>query len=141
MAGLVVNERVTIPESELSESFARSSGPGGQNVNKVATKVELRWSPDESAALSEADRALLRVKLASRLTVAGELVVTSDRTRDQVRNREDARAKLVELVSAALQRPKRRKPTRPTRSSRERRLSGKKRRGDVKRGRGPVDDG
>ena len=138
MADLVVNERVTIPGSELTESFARSGGPGGQNVNKVNSKAELRWSPGASAVLDDRDRERVLAALGGRLTAAGELVVTSERTRDQARNREDARAKLADLVRAALCRPKRRRPTRPSRASRERRLSDKKRRAETKRNRGPV---
>jgi ribosome-associated protein len=137
---LWVNEQVTIPGGELRVSFVRSGGPGGQRVDKVATKVELRWAPTTSAALSEADRQRLLSRLANRLTGAGELVVTSERTRDQARNREDARAKLAELVREALVPPKPRLETRPTRASRERRLLEKKQRGSKKRSRGPVDE-
>lgn len=121
-----------IPARELRESFARSGGPGGQNVNKVETKAELRWTPGESTALSDADRAWLLRRLASRLTTEGELLITSTRTRDQSRNRDDAREKLAELIRRALQRPKRRKKTRPSKSAVEGRLEEKRRRSGVK---------
>ncbi len=132
---VAVNERLIIPAAELRESFARSGGPGGQNVNKVASKVELRWSPAESSALTAADRSWLLAKLRSRLTTDGELVITSSRTRDQSRNRVDARDKLAAILRQALERPKARRPTRPSRGSRERRLAGKKRRASVKQAR------
>jgi len=139
-ADLRIGPTLTIPAAELRESFARSSGPGGQNVNKVASKVELRWNPGDSAALRPADRAWLMARLAGRLTAEGDLVIRSSRTRDQVRNRADARALLAEQVRAALVRPRRRVATRPTRSSVERRIAGKKRRGEVKRGRRLTDE-
>jgi ribosome-associated protein len=129
---LPINETLVIPARELRESFARSGGPGGQNVNKVETKAELRWTPGESAALSEANRAWLLRRLASRLTAQGELLITSTRTRDQSRNREDARDKMAELVRRALLRPKRRKKTRPSKGAVEGRLEEKKRRSDSK---------
>lgn len=132
---------VIIPAAELDERFSRASGPGGQNVNKVASKVELRWNPRTSSALRASDRAWILDRLAGRLTAAGELVVRASRTRDQVRNREDARARLADLVRAALVRPRRRVATRPSRSSVERRLAGKKRRAAVKRSRHSSDDG
>jgi ribosome-associated protein len=140
MSGLSVTAAVVIPERELVETFVRSGGPGGQNVNKVASKVELRWRPGDSEALSDAQRARVLRKLATRLTAAGELIVTSEKTRDQARNRDDARAKLAALLRSALARPKTRRPTKPTRASRERRLSGKRQRAAVKQQRRPPDD-
>lgn len=133
MRDLVIDERVTIPAAEIQVAFARSGGPGGQNVNKVESKVELRWRPGDSGALTEAQRGLVVARLGSRLTAAGELIVTSQRTRDQSRNREDALDKLAGLVRWALERPTPRRPTRPSRSARERRVNEKKRRGEVKR--------
>ena len=126
MDDLVVSERITIPAAELRVSFARSGGPGGQNVNKVETKVELRWTPAETAALNDADKAWLLERLQGRLTGDGEFLVTSSRTRDQTRNREDARQKLAEALRKALTRPKRRRTTKPSRGAIEKRLEQKK---------------
>ena len=128
---------VRIPVSELRFAFARSGGPGGQNVNKVETKVEVRFSPRTSSALTPEQVARLERRLASRLTNDGELIVTSETTRYRERNREDALARLAELIANALKIPKKRRPTRPTRASRERRITGKKQRGDVKKMRRP----
>lgn len=136
MSDLRISPRLTIAAGELSESFTRSTGPGGQNVNKVATKVELRWTPAQCPGLSEYDREHLLRRLSSKLTEAGELIVTSEAHRTQVRNRSEVRSKLARLVLEALVRPKRRRVTRPTRSSVKRRLDGKKRRSDLKKSRG-----
>ncbi len=136
MSDLRIGPRVTIATSELSESFTRSTGPGGQNVNKVATKVSLRWTPATSAGLSEFDREYLLLRLASKLTDAGELIITCDEHRTQARNRAEVRVKLSRVILEALVRPKRRRVTLPTRSSVRRRLDGKKRRSDLKRSRG-----
>ena len=136
MPDIFVTAAVSIPESELSESYVRSGGPGGQNVNKVASKVELRWKPADSAALSERDRQWILQRLSRRLTNDGELIVTSERTRDQGKNRDDARRKLAGVVREALDRPKKRRPTRPTKGSVRRRLDGKKKHGQKKKDRG-----
>jgi len=140
MDELVINDVIRIPAAELSESFARSGGPGGQHVNKTETKVELRWSIAQTTALSEVDRAWLLERLADRLTAEGELVVVAGDERSQSRNRAEARRKLAALVREALRRPRRRRATRPTRSSIERRISDKKHRGGVKDGRRWTDD-
>lgn len=132
---LRIGPTLTIPADELSEAFSRSGGPGGQNVNKVSSKVELRWNLASSRALSPAQRDLLTAKLGGQLTTAGDLLVVSSKTRDQTRNRADARERLAELVRAALVRPRVRKKTRPSRGSVERRLGEKKRRAEVKRAR------
>ena len=132
MSDIVVTPRIRIPADELTESFVRSSGPGGQNVNKVASKVELRWTPQTSAALSFDDRAYLLTKLGGRLTLDGELIVTSDKYRDQPRNRADAADKLAAIVRTALARPTPRKKTKPSRGAKERRIASKKKRGDIK---------
>ena len=117
MADLRITQALVIPDAELSESFVRAAGPGGQNVNKVSSKVELRWNPAASAALSDRDREWLLARLARHLTASGDLVVRSQRTRDQTRNRADARVRLADMVRAALRRPRRRVATRPTRGA------------------------
>src|SRR5919107_4786595 len=104
MPDIVVTPRVTIPDGELAIAFSRSGGPGGQNVNKVASKVELRWNPTTSAALGEEERAWLIQRLRSRLTGDGTLIVTSTATRDQLKNRDDATRKLALIVRTALDR-------------------------------------
>jgi ribosome-associated protein len=136
MNDVPVSEKVTIPGEELHIAFARSGGPGGQNVNKVETKVEIRWRVAESSAVAGPDREWLLTKLERRLTVDGDLLITSDRFRDQLRNREDAVEKLAAVVRQALERPKPRKRTRPPRAAVEQRMSEKKQRGRLKRERG-----
>lgn len=123
---LEVTSLIHIPDWEIEFSFVRSSGPGGQNVNKVNSKAVLRWSVLKSQSLSDQARWLIRSKLASRLTQDGELVITSDRYRDQGRNREDCLEKLRELLLSALIQPKARRKTKPSRSSKERKLEKKK---------------
>lgn len=135
MEDLIVKPGVVIPAEELRWDFSRSGGPGGQNVNKVATKVELRWAPGASRAFGQEEREHLLRRLAGRLTAQGELIVTSSRTRDQSRNREDARRKLAALIEAALARPKPRKRTAPSREAVERRLREKQARSVRKRSR------
>ena len=115
MRDIVVSPRLTIPAGELALAFARSGGPGGQNVNKVSSKAELRWNPTTSAALTPDDRTWLVSKLANRLTTEGELIVTSTATRDQIKNRDDAMSKLTLIVRSALERPKARRPRRSSR--------------------------
>jgi ribosome-associated protein len=135
MRDIVVTPRVTIPASELSFAFARSGGPGGQNVNKVSSKAELRWNPVQSAALDADDRAWLLERLGRRLTNDGTLIVTSTRTRDQLQNRDDALAKMTLIVRAALDRPKHRRATKPSRASKRRRVADKRHRSEIKRNR------
>ena len=125
-SGLEVRPGLEIPGGELVVDYARSGGPGGQNVNKVSTKVVLRWSVRESSALSEHDRAWLLQRLASRLTREGELVLHSSAHRERGRNLEEARERLAGIVREALKRPRRRRATRPTRASRKRRLEAKR---------------
>ncbi len=140
MQDLVVTPRVIIPGGELAIAFARSGGPGGQNVNKVASKVELRWNPTTSAALTDEERAWLVHRLKSRLTSDGTLIVTSTATRDQGKNRDDATSKLALIVRAALDRPKPRRATRPSRAAKRRRLADKRHHAEIKRSRATRDD-
>jgi ribosome-associated protein len=137
---LPIDARTTIPGRELHLAFARAGGPGGQNVNKVASKVELRWSPASSAALSDEQKQRIVRRLGHRLTKDGELIVTSARSRDQARNRDDARAKLARIVSRALEEVRPRKPTRPSAAARRRRLREKRQRSVRKQGRRPPAD-
>jgi len=130
-----VTPRVRIPAAELSLSYAASGGPGGQNVNKVASKATHRWSAARSAALAGADRDLALARLAHRLTADGDLVLSSDRHRDQPQNVRDVLERLKDVVRAALHREKPRRASHPTRGSKERRLGAKRRRSEVKRGR------
>ncbi len=131
----MVTPRVTIPGGELAIAFSRSGGPGGQNVNKVASKVELRWNPVASTALEADDRAWLLQRLASRLTSDGTLIVTSTATRDQLKNRDDATRKLALIVRVALDRPRPRKPTRISRGAKRRRVADKRHHAEIKRNR------
>jgi ribosome-associated protein len=138
---LFVNDRVTIPGSELEYTASRSSGPGGQHVNTADTRIQLRWNVPGTAALTDAQKARVMKFLAPRLTEAGDLILASDQHRSQRRNREEVTQRLAALVREALVPPKPRKKTRPTRASKEKRLSDKKRRSEVKKGRGrPRDD-
>jgi ribosome-associated protein len=135
---LEIRSDLVIPGSELVETASRSRGPGGQHVNKTSTRVTLRWNVAESAVLGEARRSRLLRGLAGRLTVRGQLVVHAGRHRSRARNRELARARLAELVREALRRRRPRLATRPSRAARQRALEAKRRRGAVKRGRGPL---
>jgi ribosome-associated protein len=136
---LVINPRLTIPAAELSWQTSRSSGPGGQHVNTADTRVQVRWSVRDSAVLSEHQRTRLLAALAARLTGDGEIVLAADTHRSQRRNREEAAQRLAQLVREALVPPKPRRKTRPTAASRQRRLDEKKRRSQVKKGRGRPD--
>jgi len=131
-----VTPTLSIPDGELVESFVRASGPGGQNVNKVASAVELRFDVAHSSALPEPLRARLLARRDRRLTADGVLVIQANRFRDQARNREDARERLAEIVRAALVVPKKRIATKPSRASQERRIAEKKRRSQHKQTRG-----
>jgi ribosome-associated protein len=140
MDDIVVTPRVTIPGDELAIAFSRSGGPGGQNVNKVSSKVELRWNPTTSAALTADERAWLLERLKRRLTSDGTLIVTSTATRDQLKNRDDATAKLALIVRAALDRPKPRRATKPSRAAKRRRVADKRHHAEIKRSRASRDD-
>ena len=133
MERLEITRTLSIPMAELRVSFSRSSGAGGQHVNKVSTRVEMRFDVARSGTLSEVQRAMLLKRLSSRLTATGVLVVNSDRHRTQGRNREDCQERLAAILAQALKPPppKRRK-TRPGRAAQRRRLDSKKRQGEKK---------
>ena len=128
-----VNAKISIDEREIEESFVRASGPGGQNVQKVATAVQLRFDVRHSPSLTDDVRARLERLAGARLTRDGVLVIIAQRHRTQARNREDARERLIDLIRRAAVAPLKRRPTKPTRASRERRIEAKKRRAGLKR--------
>ena len=131
-----VTAHISIDEREIEESFVRSSGPGGQNVNKLATAVQLRFDVRNSPSLPADVRTRLERLAGARLTGDGVLVIIAQRHRTQARNREDALERLIDLIRRAAVAPVKRRPTRPTKASRERRIESKKRRARVKRLRG-----
>ncbi len=138
---LDISLHLHIPDSELHWSFVRAGGPGGQNVNKVASKAVLRWNLASNSSLPEDLKARLRAQQRRRITSAGDLLLSAQRFRDQERNRQDCLDKLRGMVLQAAKPPKRRKPTKPTRGSREARLQEKRRRAAVKSARRrPVED-
>jgi ribosome-associated protein len=130
---LVINATMQIPESELQWSFVRAGGPGGQNVNKVASKAVLRWNLAANRGLPADVKGRFAHQQRGRITSAGELIIQSQRFRDQERNRQDCIEKLLEWLRQAAIPPKKRRPTRPTRGSRESRLQEKRRRSGTKR--------
>ncbi len=133
-----VTSRLSIDEREIGLTFIRASGPGGQNVNKVSSAVQLRFDVAHSPSLPEDVRARLMKLAGNRLTTEGELVIEAKRHRTQERNRQDAIGRLVDLIRLATEKPKPRVATRPTLASKKRRLEAKVRRGETKRGRGSV---
>jgi ribosome-associated protein len=138
---LEVSPTIRIPLSEFQWSFVRSGGPGGQNVNKVASKVILRWNFELTKSLTEDLKARLRPREGRKLMTEGELVFTSQRYRDQIRNRQDCLEKLAKLLRYVATPPKQRKPTKPTRASHRRRLVAKRHRTKTKQTRRtPIED-
>jgi len=129
---LPITDTLAIPETEFSWSFVRAGGPGGQNVNKVASKAVLRWDLDASPNVPDEIKGRLRTQQRGRITTEGELVLSSQRYRDQERNRQDCLDKLTEIVRAAAVAPKARKKKKPTRASKERRLAEKRHRSAAK---------
>ena len=137
MSNVRLPNGVVIPETELQMRAARSSGPGGQGVNTTDSKVELRWDLASSTAISDAQRERLQERLASRLTTDGTLILVSQEHRSQHRNREAVRARFRAIVGEALIPERRRRPTRPSKAAKRRRLEAKRRRSEIKRLRKP----
>jgi ribosome-associated protein len=137
MSVIEINNEITIPESEIQESFVRASGPGGQHVNRAATAVQLRFDVANSESLPERVRERLERLAGHRMTEEGVLIIEAKQYRSQERNRQEAVERLVTLIQNAAQKPKRRRKTKPTRASKEKRLEEKRRRGEIKRLRRP----
>ena len=130
MPDIRINDRILVPDAAIETKAVRSSGPGGQNVNKLATKIQMWIDLSRIVGLAGDEPARIREFLKSRLDGDGRLLVSSQETRDQARNREDCAAKAADLIRAALVRPKVRRPTRPTRASKERRVEAKRHRAE-----------
>ena len=130
---LYITQKIQIDENELQESFIRASGPGGQNVNKVATAVQLRFNAEKTMVLDEDVKKRLKRLAGRRMAADGEIVIEAKRYREQEKNRADARERLAVLIRKALEKPRMRRQTRPTKASVVRRVEGKKKRGSVKK--------
>ena len=140
MDDLQIDDTLTIPASEIGFETSRSGGPGGQHVNKSSTKVTVIFDIEASAVLSEEQRSLLRERLASKLSAESVLRVSSQRTRSQLSNRDDAMAKLADLVRKGLKQEKQRRKTRPSRTARAKRLEEKRKKSEIKQKRTIVYD-
>lgn len=136
-----VTDHISLHESEIQLEFIRASGPGGQNINKVSSAVQLRFDAARSPALSEAIRARLKQLAGHRMTADGILIIKAQRYRTQERNREDAIDRLIALIRQAAHIPKQRRRTKPSAAARQKRLAAKRRRGEIKRRRRPVGPG
>jgi ribosome-associated protein len=139
-SALIVTPNLTIPERDISWIASRSSGPGGQNVNKVSSKIELRFDLARTTALDHETRERLRTIAGNRVDSNGMVLIVSQLTRDQIRNLDDAREKLRAMILRALERPKPREPTKPSRRARARRVADKRRQGEKKLGRRTTHD-
>ncbi len=138
---LVISDKLEIPLRELQFTFARSSGPGGQNTNKVSTKAQLKWNVLGSSSITDDQRQLIMIKHKNKISKAGVLTIQSERFRDQGRNVADCLEKLTKAIRAALHKPKKRVPTKPTKGSVERRIKDKKAKSQKKNNRGKVKHG